>query len=988
MHIVIYCPGMPFNGQTLSEGKSLGGSESAGYYMARELARLGHQLTVFTQIPLEMEGFWEGVRYLSTGPVTEQRPLGENFEWFAQSTPHDCLIVQRHPLGFSRPTASKVNFWWAHDLGLKRLMPQVNTQLWNTDRVLAVSEYHKKQLTNVYDLPADRVEVLPNGVDPALFPAGDKPEEEAKRKKAGGVMVYSSRPERGLEFLVGPGGVMEKLAETAPELTLKVAGYENTTPQMKGFYQSLWARCELLPNVELVGALSKKELSDLMRSAWLHVYPTLFEEVSCISVMEAQSAGTPVLTSQLAALPETLRNGGVEWLSPKGLTLVQETLEKIQSLRKNPAQWDVLHQKARMKAREYPWESRAKQLENLIENELKSKSDSPAALARHLLRHSDIMACFALAETTGKNGNDPIKKVRLELEQKYSFVKDNEFHTQYEDFAQWQKVRNIDQGHDRPETLLSMPRFMVVAESVAKLPKGAKVLDYACGQGHFTSVLAARHPEIEFHGVDIAPTSIAEGLKRTDHLENLRLSAGTVETLTEKDTTKKDTPEKYDLILALEVLEHVPHPGALADSLETLLMPQGQMCITVPFGPWEAESFEAVPFRQHIHHLERADLLCLFGHKPDYQVLAIPVRHTAEDEPLGSFQVIYSGGGAPAGKIDLAKKLKSQAPRETVTVCMVCSDDGGTLGRTLESVKGFADQIVIGIDGDPENPGPAWEIARRYNATSFPLASPLETGFDKARNLTLERAQCEWVLWIDDDEVLEWPQRISKYLRPNGFGAYAIKQHHYAVEPQGILKTDFPCRLFRRKTGVRFYGLIHEHPEKGLNQGLGKVMLLPDVAIAHSGYETEEIRRKRFHRNLPLMNRDRNTYPERHLGKFLWVRDLAHLIRYALEGGEGFSPRLQHYAEEAVALWRTLLNDGHIQMAVDALPYYSQAVELLKGEGIRFEISLGAGMAGIGDSPAQPPPVVGGSFYDTGDIRLLTDSLIREKTTPFEEKYF
>ena len=50
MHYVLYVPGMSFNGATLAQGKSLGGSESAGYYLARELARRGAQVTVFSHI--------------------------------------------------------------------------------------------------------------------------------------------------------------------------------------------------------------------------------------------------------------------------------------------------------------------------------------------------------------------------------------------------------------------------------------------------------------------------------------------------------------------------------------------------------------------------------------------------------------------------------------------------------------------------------------------------------------------------------------------------------------------------------------------------------------------------------------------------------------------------------------------------------------------------------------------------------------------------
>ena len=75
-------------------------------------------------------------------------------------------------------------------------------------------------------------------------------------------------------------------------------------------------------------------------------------------------------------------------------------------------------------------------------------------------------------------------------------------------------------------------------------------------------------------------------------------------------------------------------------------------------------------------------------------------------------------------------------------------------------------------------------------------------------------------------------------------------------------------------------------------------------------------------------------------------------------------------------------------MAVDALPYYSEAVDLIGGEGIQFEFAAGASCAGIGELNGHPPAPVRGRFMNTEDIRMLTESLIRDKTTIYEEKYF
>ena len=90
MDIVIHCGGMPFTGETVAE-QSLGGSESAAYYMAKELAALGNKVTVFTTHP--DGGNFDGVTYAWCGDVTEATPLGHMFDSYATQTPNDVLII-------------------------------------------------------------------------------------------------------------------------------------------------------------------------------------------------------------------------------------------------------------------------------------------------------------------------------------------------------------------------------------------------------------------------------------------------------------------------------------------------------------------------------------------------------------------------------------------------------------------------------------------------------------------------------------------------------------------------------------------------------------------------------------------------------------------------------------------------------------------------------------------------------------------------------
>ena len=108
----MHCMGIAFNGNTIEE-RSLGGSETAAYYMAKELSAQGHKVTLFTNT--QDEGDFDGVRYLSIGQPNEDQPLGDRFHFYAENTPHDVLIIQRHPHAFRFDFAAKIKVWWVHD---------------------------------------------------------------------------------------------------------------------------------------------------------------------------------------------------------------------------------------------------------------------------------------------------------------------------------------------------------------------------------------------------------------------------------------------------------------------------------------------------------------------------------------------------------------------------------------------------------------------------------------------------------------------------------------------------------------------------------------------------------------------------------------------------------------------------------------------------------------------------------------------------------
>lgn len=1014
MDVVIHSLGMPFNGETI-EKRSLGGSESAAYYQARELARRGHRVTVFTTS--QEEGHFEGVNYCWAGEPKESAPLGERFEYYARNTPHDVLIIQRHPHAFHQPFASKVNLWQLHDLALHRTAGMANHGMWQTDFVTCVSEWHKKQVCEVYGFDPEFVRVVPNGVDPELYVDGIRHDmdihlHEAKQKIPEGkfVLLYQSRPERGLEHLVRPGGIMDRLRDTSAHLL--VCSYDNTTPQMVHFYGLLHRWAEALPNVTLLGALTKAQLAALQKSCDLLVYPSNgFEEVSCITAMEAMHAGLPMLASDAGALRETCDPTGA-WLLPPASDKADEdsfvkTITRIAS--NDIGGWhEAAKREQRTAAKTRTWSAAVDRLEAVIGEAMEKRRGTSAASLRHCVEHSDIQFLESI------NGNDAIiNKTIDEVAELYAFGDspaaykahyDKHQSTYYDDFED-QVV-----GEDVTRTT----RFQGVSSLIVNEAQGKqlRIMDYGCAHGHYLMPLAQALPDCRFVGVDVSARAISAALKwaTRDSIHNIELRLGgqevfeSIETLcplvydessyqmdgtTGQAIAKRSHRQLFDVILAGEVVEHVPDWLALLENFRSVLKPGGLLVITTPVGRWEWTGTEAFrQAREHLHHFERHDIEELCGRNP-VQILYAPASHDKTGRVLGSW-VWGVRPTEPFQMYDVERKRAQLAPRETVSACLIVRDGERTLRKCVDSFVDWVDEIVIAVD--PKTKDRTFDVIDQIREdyrwkpiTLVPGLSALDDGFDAARNRTVDAAAGDWIMWIDADEEIQQPWNLWKYLRPSQHKAFGFPQIHYSTNPPGVLTTDFPCRLFRNRAGIQFYGLVHEHPEIEPGKAIPRSAIRHDVQFLHNGYVDEETRRKRYQRNLPLLHRDLAKYPGRGLNRFLWLRDIAQGLMFEHEQTQGqVIEGQQERAREAVALWEQIVEKDPIRMAIDSLKYYSHCVETLGG-GFQAELSYKVGTQTAPDLACNMQ--FNGRFASVKHYELLMNKIHQEATRHYESKY-
>lgn len=133
--------------------------------------------------------------------------------------------------------------------------------------------------------------------------------------------------------------------------------------------------------------------------------------------------------------------------------------------------------------------------------------------------------------------------------------------------------------------------------------------------------------------------------------------------------------------------------------------------------------------------------------------------------------------------------------------------------------------------------------------------------FSKARNHSIDLATNDWLVWMDsDDWLLPQFQNDLKDLvtLPKGVGGVMMGCFGCQLPYAAGEKTEYYAvphlRAFRKSTGVRFNGLVHEQIQPQLEAARWHITT-SSIMIAHMGYiATREQLHARFERNVKLLS--------------------------------------------------------------------------------------------------------------------------------------
>jgi len=220
-------------------------------------------------------------------------------------------------------------------------------------------------------------------------------------------------------------------------------------------------------------------------------------------------------------------------------------------------------------------------------------------------------------------------------------------------------------------------------------------------------------------------------------------------------------------------------------------------------------------------------------------------------------------GARMRGLAARGRKVAAQArpvPGLKLSLCMIVKDEEEMLPGCLEPLRGVVDEMIVVDTGSSDR---TVEIAESFGAKVVHF--PWNGSFSDARNVSIENATGDWIMYLDADEHLEAedaPKLRDLLGRTWREGFNLVETNYTGGEDTGSATTHLALRLWRRRPEYRFEGRIHEQKTHTMPMFLPERFETTTIRVRHYGYLNQRIASKeKSQRNIELLEQEARENP-------------------------------------------------------------------------------------------------------------------------------
>ncbi len=280
------------------------------------------------------------------------------------------LITTIHDVSFARypKLINKKDLYF-----LKILIP---ASLKKADKIIAVSQFTKKEAESIYEVESRKVSQIYNGgAAERYFKIRSEDEITAVRKKydlRNPFLFYvgTLQPRKNIPFLIDAFVKFKKEYKNDPatkELELVIGGPQkahNYDQKINKVLERVGKEnSKIFRQIKMIGYIDDEELPMLYQAAEIFCFPSLYEGFGLMT-LESMASKTPVLCSNSSCFPEIVADAAVKYQENDE----EDFVNKLRQLMINDELKKMLIEKGLIRARNFSWGKCAQETLAVYEN--------------------------------------------------------------------------------------------------------------------------------------------------------------------------------------------------------------------------------------------------------------------------------------------------------------------------------------------------------------------------------------------------------------------------------------------------------------------------------------------------------------------------------------------------------------------------------------------------------------------------------------------